>query len=192
MIENKKAFVQKFEILCDRFGKNFGAPTIQQYYKTLSARMDDQELEAAVDELFLSAEFFPTPQQIIDAGKASRPPELYQLPWGEEKAYADMTPQEQANYRAAIKRTRSLFSPSGLSAIGNLVQQVEPQTPELKLTRDLQTRRGWLSDPVLRPEAIEWAAAHQEAIELVYDQEGYITDMRLKAASPALEEAIAF
>ena len=173
-------FTDRFRVLCERFGKSFSDLTIQMFYEALEEKLTTEEFVSASKKLF-AGKFFPDLQEFFDlverdrAVKAPYVPPAAQLPAAEIKAYPQMTPEEQAVYRAQIERIRPKRSPvastSGLTPIGEAIP-----LGLAGILGQVVEKRQWLSDPVLRMEAIEWAVG-QEGVELVTDDEGFITDL---------------
>lgn len=61
---NDSVFKTEWAVLCERFGKHFSAPVTSRYYQFLSARMDTEQFQAACVAVFVSNEFFPTPEDL--------------------------------------------------------------------------------------------------------------------------------
>ena len=163
---DKILFGKKFLALCERFGKTFSTPTLQQYHECLSEHLTTEEFQTAVAQAFFNNEFFPSPKELIELGKTNAT-QVYRLPWGEIKAYVEMTPAEQQEYRSQIHRIRQQVS-AGLTPIAKPLKVVGVE---------LAQKRRWLLDPVLRKEAIAWAQG-QDEVQVVTNEMGEIVDLQ--------------
>lgn len=66
MIE-RAAFAERFTILQNRYGREYGQPVIREYYEILNPALTTAEFIEATRVVMREDEFFPTPQRIIDA-----------------------------------------------------------------------------------------------------------------------------
>lgn len=64
---DRDTFGDVWAILEERFGKEHSQPTRAMYYKSLSERLTTEEFRGAARHLFDSAEFFPKPDDFVEA-----------------------------------------------------------------------------------------------------------------------------
>lgn len=103
---DKTQFLTGFTVLCERFNKTFSDPTIAAYYQALNPHLTDESWLAAWNACFASDEFFPSPQRLIELARQSQPVPVWSLPPSTPKAFADMSPEEQQEYRASLAAAR--------------------------------------------------------------------------------------
>ena len=64
---DQTVFKAEWAILCDRFNREMSVPVTTRYYQALTDRMDTRTFRDACALVFASNEFFPTPEQFIQA-----------------------------------------------------------------------------------------------------------------------------
>ncbi|MBD3882120.1 hypothetical protein IFO70_10155 [Phormidium tenue FACHB-886] len=104
-----KTFEPLFIGVLERFSIRFSPTTIALYYASINERLTTEEFVKAAQKLFTEGvPPLPTPVEFIKLARSLSPQP--QLPAGEVKAYVDMTPEEQAEYRAVLQQTRLQIS----------------------------------------------------------------------------------
>lgn len=108
MLERQQ-FEMWFPAIAERLGYRLSGATIALYYAALSKQLDTQAFLLAAEKLFNEGvPPLPSPVEFVKLARSLSP--QLQLPAGEVKAYVDMTPEEQAEYRAVLQQTRLQIS----------------------------------------------------------------------------------
>lgn len=132
-------FRAKFPVLTERFRQNFSAPTLAEWYDYLDQNLTTEEFLAVVRHFFQSElDFMPKPRDLVEYAESKRPRECFTaLEAAKEKAFVDMSPEEQQAHLAAIARARAMVKNigNGMTAIGKALDT-----------------SGWAQDPILSKE----------------------------------------
>lgn len=118
-------FQKYFSILQERFSKDFSVPTLDMWYASLCEKLSNQEFIAAISHAFAEDDFFPSPKRLIELGELHRPREYFTaLEAVKEKAFVDMTHEEQQEHKAAIARAKRMIENigSGMTQIGTTLE----------------------------------------------------------------------
>jgi hypothetical protein len=142
------------------------------YLKNLIRHEDWAAIELRIDEKLARLEQQQARQAIaVDKRVEVRRPNSDPH---EPKSFVDMTPEEQAAFRAEIDRMREKVQGSKLALIGEVIAATALLSQD-----ELSKYRQWLADSVMKHEAIAWAM-HNPSVEIVVDDEGRIIDLRKK------------
>jgi hypothetical protein len=63
----EETFGRELRALCKRFNREWDADLLDRYYSYLGARLNDHEFVAASQHLYATAQFFPRPEDFLDA-----------------------------------------------------------------------------------------------------------------------------
>ncbi len=137
-------FQEHFLILQERFSKDFSTPMLDRYFTSLREKLSNEEFISAVDHSFAEDDFFPSPKRLIELGELHRPRECFTAPEAaKEKAFADMTHEEQQAQLAAIARARAMVKNigGGMTSLGKALDaSVWAQDPIL--SKELRSHSG--------------------------------------------------
>ena len=117
-------FQKYFLILQERFSKDFSVPTLDMWFSTLREKLSNEEFIAAISHAFAEDDFFPSPRRLIELGELHRPREYFTaLEAVKEKAFVEMTYEEQQVHKAAIARARKMVENiSSMTPIGTTLE----------------------------------------------------------------------
>lgn len=99
---NRDVFTHWIGVLADRFGRELKAPTLRVYYELLCEELDTNAFQVGCKLVLKREQFFPSPQQIIDAANPAHDRSLEAL--GAFRKIADgVYPHSDAIAREAMK-----------------------------------------------------------------------------------------
>lgn len=161
------------------------------YYQLLRDKfVDDALFQAVVMSLYkLEQPKFPSPQQFLDTLAIYRHP-AYQaptaaaLPAARDLTLAEMDPKEREACQANIERIKQMLSglkasrPRSTAGFSTFGQALAGEAQEASLEVQVQERRAWLRDPIMRREAMEWAMT-QEGVVPVCNEVGELVDLEV-------------
>ncbi len=137
-------FRAKFPILTERFRQNFSAPTLAEWYDYLDENLTTEEFLAVVKHFFRSElDFMPKPRDLVEYAESKRPREYFTaIEAVKEKAFVDMTHEEQQAHLAAIAKARAMLKNiGGMNPIGKALDaSVWAQDPIL--SKELRSHPG--------------------------------------------------
>jgi hypothetical protein len=159
-------------LLQEKHGRSLSEAYMQQMFSGLSARMSTEQFAAAAETIWAEDEFFPKLERFFQLSpQASQPAyQAFALPPGMPPAYFELSPEAQRRWEAERDAAKEMIAKAMktaprsrvMSSVGGSIVREGLGGPEGDLGAEIRRMNSWLSDPVLRGEAIAWAADHPD------------------------------
>lgn len=188
---DKEQFMQWLTTLSEVCRQTLSSNTIAGYYSYCNGKLSTEQFCNAAQQLFeQGCDRLPPPVEWVKLAR-SLTPDLA-LPAASEApvAYSDLNDFEKAKYRRSIQASRELVksaiapTASGFTSLGAALGGNEMAIAAQKRQAVLDKMNRWLSDDLLRPEAIAWAMI-QPDIALVQNELGEVSGLRWEVEGEA-------
>jgi hypothetical protein len=179
-------------LLTEKHGRSLSAAYTKEMFYRLTDRMTTEQFRFAAERIWEGDEYFPKLERFLEVSSdrvLAPEHQMFALPEGAPPAYDDMSPEEQVAWQSARESARRIVMSAAKTApksrvMGSMLGSYVSDRAGAVLTpsrwgAEVERRNGWLGDPVLRDEAIAWAEAHPNDVELVRDAAGRVRELRV-------------
>lgn len=120
---DEDVFAREWEVLKERFDREASDEMMGRYYDLISAELEEEEFLQGVDRVYYENRFWPTPKEIVDAGRGADLARESEREWSriltmrEAQSRKEGYPEEeQRPNAAALKALRQI---GGMEALRN-------------------------------------------------------------------------